>query len=324
MSIVTVRFPSPEEEERNRRFQVHKNYLGAIDLYFAEEHGWDATDRLRALLQRQRALRGFRRIQRSRPADPGQLTRFLMLSWASEAQLRVHRGAEGAILPYANPWAPVHSYYAVYMACVAWLSAQGHPHATNHRAVLTSISQQVSERKLLPLPWSIYASGCPDTGETEWLGSHWAPTRMPGLSCSRTLPSKRSGPVSARCLRRRENDTSRVATKDGAGKTIAESPVHRRSGQSPRGSRPQRCSTFSGACGFALTTKTSSSSSGQVLARRGTGNSMKVSAQPADERARDQLGFKGWSQHSFVGRSVGVCRGLRRGFSSRGSCVVGR
>lgn len=34
-------------------------------------------------------------------------------------------------------------------------------------------------------------------------------------------------------------------------------------------------------------------------------------------------GFKGWSQHSVVGRSVGAGRGLRRGFSSRGFCVVG-
>jgi transposase InsO family protein len=36
-----------------------------------------------------------------------------------------------------------------------------------------------------------------------------------------------------------------------------------------------------------------------------------------------QAGFKESSQHSFVGLSVGACRGLRRGFSSRGFCGVG-
>ena len=39
---------------------------------------------------------------------------------------------------------------------------------------------------------------------------------------------------------------------------------------------------------------------------------------------RGSLGdFKGSSQHGFVVESVVVERGLRRGFSNRGSCVVG-
>ena len=37
-----------------------------------------------------------------------------------------YNSAEGTILPYANAWAPIHSYYAVYMASVALLAAQGH------------------------------------------------------------------------------------------------------------------------------------------------------------------------------------------------------
>jgi putative transposase len=36
-----------------------------------------------------------------------------------------------------------------------------------------------------------------------------------------------------------------------------------------------------------------------------------------------ELGFKGWSQHCRVGPSIGIRRGLRRGSSSRGSCVAG-
>ena len=89
---------------------------------------------------------------------------------ASEAQLRVHDSAEGTILPYANAWAPIHSYYAVYMASVALLAAQGHEEASNHRAFLSATSQLISQRKLLPLPWSVSAAGCPDIGEMEWSG----------------------------------------------------------------------------------------------------------------------------------------------------------
>jgi transposase InsO family protein len=36
-----------------------------------------------------------------------------------------------------------------------------------------------------------------------------------------------------------------------------------------------------------------------------------------------ELGLKGWSQHCRVGPSIGIRRGLRRGSSSRGSCVAG-
>jgi putative transposase len=37
-----------------------------------------------------------------------------------------------------------------------------------------------------------------------------------------------------------------------------------------------------------------------------------------------ELGFKGSSQHCLAGRSIGACRGPRRGSSSRGSCGGGR
>jgi hypothetical protein len=77
-----------------------------------------------------------------------------MLSWASEAQLRVHQGGERTILPYANAWAPVHCYYAVYMSCVAWLSASGHTDANNHTGVLAAISSQIRDRLLFPPPWN--------------------------------------------------------------------------------------------------------------------------------------------------------------------------
>ena len=170
MTSITISYPSPEEEERNRRFQVHKNYLGAINLYLAEEHGWDDGDRPSSLLESQQVLKGYQKIRRRSTDRPQDVRRFLMLSWVSEAQLRVHDSAEGTILPYANAWAPIHSYYAVYMASVALLAAQGHEEASNHRAFLSATSQLISQRKLLPLPWSVSAAGCPDIGETEWSG----------------------------------------------------------------------------------------------------------------------------------------------------------
>ena len=271
MSIVSLRVPSPEEEERTKRFQVHKNYLGGIDLYLTDRYGWGAADRLSAILDQQRTLSGYRKIQRSRPAEPAQLRRFLTLSWASEAQLRVHQGVEASILPYANAWAPVHAYYAVYMASVAWLSAQGHPDATNHRAVLSSISRQVSERKVFPLPWVCPCLWLPrHRRDPSGSGFRLAPTPGPGLSCSRIHLLTPSGPASARCSKQPGSGTSLAATRSGASRTAAKSLASLRSARLPRGSHLRRSSTSFGDCECAPTTKTLSYSWDRASASRGT------------------------------------------------------
>ena len=58
----------------------------AINLYLAEEHGWDDGDRLSFLLESQQVLRGYRKIQRRLTDRPQDVRWFLMLSWASEAR----------------------------------------------------------------------------------------------------------------------------------------------------------------------------------------------------------------------------------------------
>ncbi len=170
MPIVKFSFPTEEEQERTRRFQVHKNYLGGVQQWVNETYDVGDPRDFQKLIDAQSQLKGFNKIQKATPASRKDLRKYLMMSWASEAQLRVHEGAEATILPYANAWAPVHSYYAVYMGTAAWLSAQGHGDVSDHATVLAAISNQVSQRKLFPPPWSANVGGCPELDEADWEG----------------------------------------------------------------------------------------------------------------------------------------------------------
>jgi len=114
LDLSDFRFPTKEEEEQARRFQVVKNYLRNFYDYLSLHYG-EGTDIYSKLLATQRALPNFQKIQR-RKAEEVELKRRLWLAWGAEVQLRVGATEQVAILPYANAWAPVHAYYAVYMS----------------------------------------------------------------------------------------------------------------------------------------------------------------------------------------------------------------
>jgi hypothetical protein len=56
---IAIRFPSPEEEERARRFQVHKQYLGALRDFLHDEYNTPGQIAPIGVLETQRDLRGF-------------------------------------------------------------------------------------------------------------------------------------------------------------------------------------------------------------------------------------------------------------------------
>ena len=124
MPIITIRFPTKEEEERSHRFTVHRNYLSSIELFLGALYG-HGDDQARALVDTQRALPAFGRIQRRPVADVAELRRLLAISWASETQLRLGDLGGDAFLRYSNAWAPVQAYYAVYMSIHAYLVPAG-------------------------------------------------------------------------------------------------------------------------------------------------------------------------------------------------------
>ena len=103
----------------------------------------------------------YNRIQRRPLQDHTALRQALILSWASRLQLGLAELADqDAVIAYANAWAPVHAYYAVYGAVRAWSVAQGQP-LNDHAAALKTISQAAAVRRTLPQPWCVGCVGSP-------------------------------------------------------------------------------------------------------------------------------------------------------------------
>lgn len=160
-----LRFPTAEEQEQARRFQVVKNYLRNIYDYLSWHYTGKGFTLSEKLLQTQRSLPNFQRIQR-RPTNANELKRRLWLGWSAEVQLRAGDKENPAMLPYTNAWAPVHAYYAVYMSMHALFVAMGlDSPRENHSGSLNTVSEQIVGRGLLPLPWSVACGGCPQVRE---------------------------------------------------------------------------------------------------------------------------------------------------------------
>jgi hypothetical protein len=164
-----LKVPTAAEEERARRFQVHKQYLAAIREYLEETYESADTPLPLGVLDTQRTLRGYERIQRHRPRKTKDIRRFLAIEWASETQLRLALDTEMSLLRYSNAWAPIHSYYAVYMGLQAWFASLNFDGLVDdHAASLRTASRQISARSLVPLPWSVTCSGTPHIGEASF------------------------------------------------------------------------------------------------------------------------------------------------------------
>ncbi len=161
MPIIAIRFPTKDEEERSRRFTVHRNYLSSIELFLVALYG-HGEEQTRNLVDAQRALPAFTRIQR-RTTDPTELRRLLAISWASETQLRLANLGGDAFLRYSNAWGPVQAYYAVYMSIHAWLLTVGMGGLIDdHTTTLRTVVALLVERNLLPHPFDVTCSGCPE------------------------------------------------------------------------------------------------------------------------------------------------------------------
>ena len=164
---VIISLPSAEDEEKARRFQVHKNYLGNIALFLRHTHGSNDAQLLQSLIAAQRGMKGFQKIQRRPQADVREIKRCLAISWASELQLLLNATPDKSLLRYSTVWAPVHAYYAGYFSAHAWLAAMGmNTGLDDHTSTLRTIATQLSTRKILPVPWSFTCRGTPHIGET--------------------------------------------------------------------------------------------------------------------------------------------------------------
>jgi hypothetical protein len=157
--------PTDEENDLLRRFTVNRNYLQAVQNFLMATYG-----------RREKLYSGLRAGLQSHPpyakinratADLHEVRRFLALAWTSEVQLHLPAlMGDTAMLGFANAWAPVHAYYAVFGGLQAWFTANGMSGTGNdHTATLKTISNQIEQRDLLPEPWNLLAVGCPMRGD---------------------------------------------------------------------------------------------------------------------------------------------------------------
>ena len=167
MDDLIIRFQTEEESERSRRFTVHRNYLGSIELFLGTHYGY-GDDQVANLVAAQRAPPAVARIQRRTPTNVADLRRLLAISWASEMQLRLANVGGDAFLRYSNAWAPVQAYYAVYMSIHAYLATAGMGGLIDdHTSTLRTVVSHVVERGLLPPPFDMTCSGCPELDERQ-------------------------------------------------------------------------------------------------------------------------------------------------------------
>jgi hypothetical protein len=177
MPVIILNLPTDEEEELIRRFTVNKNYLQALRNFLTRTYGGDAQLFV-GLKQVVDTHPQHMRIQRA-ACDLEDVRRFLLLGWTSEIQLRLpSEMGFAAMVGYANAWAPVHAYYAVFGGLQAWFAANGMVGvADNHTATLKTVANMIKQRNLFPEPWNLLAEGCPMRGEKRHLNV------TPGVDC---------------------------------------------------------------------------------------------------------------------------------------------
>jgi hypothetical protein len=177
---IEINLPTDAEEELLRRFTVNRNYLQAVAGFITTTYG-----RREKLYQGLRSavemIPAYQRIQRG-SGDSGEVRRFLTLAWTSEIQLHLPAIMDNdSMLAFANTWAPVHAYYAVYGTLQAWFSANGMVGvADDHTSTLRTVAKQIEQRDLFPEPWNLLAAGCPMRKERLHLNDH-------GHDCSRRV-----------------------------------------------------------------------------------------------------------------------------------------
>jgi hypothetical protein len=173
LPTITVSLPTDEELELQRRFTVNKNYLQAVSGFMTTTYG--QREKLYAGLRAaMETMPQYQKIQRDPNIDVDEVRRFLTLAWTSEIQLHLPAimGNTG-MLAFANTWAPVHAYYAVFGGLQAWFAANGMKGvADDHTATLKTIATQIEQRALFPEPWNLLAVGCPMRGDRLYLNDH--------------------------------------------------------------------------------------------------------------------------------------------------------
>ena len=206
-------------------FRTYRGYLAAIctwvsDLY---PHGGGFLEGVAAAVKA-------RSWRASLPAGQRTLSpracQFLRNGWATEILLNSPRAIGGAdIISFANHWAPVQAYYAVFEAFNAYALAVGlsRPPKT-HAALLRWASEQVAHAQSpFVIPWTMRAMGAVGAWSFDGYGSI-PPVGISNLAAPTAANAPHLVGLALSTTRRRQIDDHRDGWKRGLPLTAAGTP----------------------------------------------------------------------------------------------------
>lgn len=141
--------------EEERGFAAYLHYLRSI--YGLIRTLYPSNARLVEVCQSGQA---FQRLQRNAKADVALVQRRLSNAWSTETSMHFARELDDELVRYMNHWAPVQSYYAVYLELQAIVASANRPPVRDHRGALRSAAEDLrSGRLCAPPPWSLLCTG---------------------------------------------------------------------------------------------------------------------------------------------------------------------
>lgn len=139
-----------EDEIENARygFSAYKNYLAGLS--FLIDSSYQDYSSILASLKNIRLRHG---------SDTNKIRSLLFNSWNSEALLNLPKFLDEGFVKFSNHWSPVQSYYAIYLALRALITAREIGAKGDHRTTLqVCVSNFIITEKLFPKPWNIICS----------------------------------------------------------------------------------------------------------------------------------------------------------------------
>jgi hypothetical protein len=140
----------PENTDEEHEFSTYLHYVESIAGLIREHHATPAS-----ALRDPGVVTSLSRISSNSDADRKATRNFLFNAWSTELSLRVARLLGDEAIRYANHWAPVQAYYAVYLSAQALYASSG-TKPSKHASALRVLSNDIKQGRLgAPAPWCV-------------------------------------------------------------------------------------------------------------------------------------------------------------------------
>jgi len=150
-----------EEDKQLKAFTTYRNYLYSVKQFIDHEYGNgpEIFNKLKSKIINRRA---YNRIQRNKSADITKVSKLLCNAWHTEMVFFIPSQIDTELIRYSNHWAPIQSYYSIFLAIRALFESASEQCSRDHTNTLQKISEFIVNRDLFPPPWNAYCCGRKD------------------------------------------------------------------------------------------------------------------------------------------------------------------